>query len=364
MSKQFPVLYKYTSKNQVQRWQIVVEGNSFYTIEGIDGGKLTQSLPTYCNGKNIGRANETSPEQQAYNEAASKHQKKLDSNYNEVLTKDVKFFSPMLAKSISDVSQDELKNLIKTGLYIQPKLDGLRAISANNSLTSRNGKFFVSTPHLHQDQYILDGELYTHVYNDDFDEIISLCKKQKVSSADLERTKIIEYHVYDFPEHTGVFMERYEAMLKALDTINNKSIIPVITYKISTLDEIEEYHSKFLEDGYEGSIIRTNTSAYESGKRSKQCLKYKDFLEREFEVVEILEGIGNRDGTAGKVICKLDDGRTFGAGIKGGFKYFEQLLKDKDKYIGKTATVKYFRETPNGIPRFPVITKMARETYE
>ena len=28
-------------------------------------------------------------------------------------------------------------------------------------------------------------------------------------------------------------------------------------------------------------------------------------------------------------------------------------LKNKDKYIGKRATIRYFQLTPDGIPRFP-----------
>ena len=86
----FPKLYKYTTLGQVQSWQIFTSGNTYWTEEGIN--ELTKSDPTVCVGKNIGKTNETSPEEQAKLEAQAKWQKKIDKGYNEVLTKEKKFF--------------------------------------------------------------------------------------------------------------------------------------------------------------------------------------------------------------------------------------------------------------------------------
>ena len=57
MRTEFKTLYKNTSLGQVQSWQIVVEGNTYYTIEGIN--QLSTSKPTVCaivTVKQIGRA--------------------------------------------------------------------------------------------------------------------------------------------------------------------------------------------------------------------------------------------------------------------------------------------------------------------
>ena len=67
MKTEFKTLYKNTSLGQLQSWQIIVEGNTYYTIEGIN--QLSKSKPTVCVGKNIGRANETTPEEQAFEQA-------------------------------------------------------------------------------------------------------------------------------------------------------------------------------------------------------------------------------------------------------------------------------------------------------
>jgi ATP-dependent DNA ligase len=88
-------------------------------------------------------------------------------------------------------------------------------------------------------------------------------------------------------------------------------------------------------------------------KRSKQLLKRKEFQDAEYELVSIEEGLGNWSGVAKKITCRLPDGRTFGAGIKGDKKRAAELLHEDHKMV----TVRFFALTPDGIPRFPVATK-------
>lgn len=357
----FPILYKKTTKDQTQQWQIVVKDNYFYTIEGITGGKLTTSMPTYCEGKNIGKKNETSPEEQALAEATAKHQKKLDGNYNEVLTNQKKFFEPMLAHKY----EDHKKLLFTVPTFVQPKLDGLRAISANNELTSRNGKKYIATPHLyHSTSAILDGELYSHEYKEDFNKIVSLCKKTKPTKEDIqESSSKVEYWIYDLPSVNEVFSKRQAALTELLKEMNNPKYILVPTYEIKNQSELDSYHEKFLNEGFEGSIIRLDLKTYEN-KRSKQLLKMKNWIDDEFEIVDVVEGEGGRAGTVGNFVVKLNDGTTCKSNIKGTHEYLAELLDQKDQLIGKTATIKYFNKTPDGKLRFPYVIKIAREDFE
>jgi hypothetical protein len=78
VKKVFPVLYKYSTKGVAQQWQIIVDGDSFYSIDGQVGGKLTTSAPTICKPKNVGRSNETTAEQQSLLEAEAKFLKKKE----------------------------------------------------------------------------------------------------------------------------------------------------------------------------------------------------------------------------------------------------------------------------------------------
>ena len=367
--KHFPILYKYTSKGQVQQWQIFVRDDEFYTVEGIKGGKLTTSLPTKCYSKNVGKKNETTPEAQAILEAKSRHQKKLDKGYNEKLSKKKLYFEPMLANNI----KDKTISFRETRVFVQPKLDGLRCINRDSELRSRNGKIFTSCPHLHQAEVTLDGELYSHSFKDDFNKIVSLCKKKDSSINDLdEAARSVQQWVYDFPDHDAVFSERYNELKRWFikNNAEERGFVLVPTYEVSSMEEIEVWHSKFISEGYEGTMIRLDIGPYEN-KRSDQLLKFKEFVDEEFKIIGYVEGQGGRTGTIGKFVLQHDKNpdQTFESNVKGNFDYLRKIWNERDTYIGRTATVKYFQRTPKtdkggDVPRFPFIIKIDRESYE
>ena len=95
-------------------------------------------------------------------------------------------------------------------------------------------------------------------------------------------------------------------------------------------------------------------------------LKKKDFVDEEFTIVGAEEGEGGRAGTIGYFIMahdKIKD-KTFKSNVKGDFEYLAEVWKDRKKYIGTKATVKYFNRTPDDVPRFPFVIKLNREEYE
>lgn len=365
-------VFKYTQLGQLQEWSIFVEDDKFWTEEGIVGGVITKSLPTVCKGKNIGKKNETTPHQQALSEAEAKWDKKTtQGGYSIVPTTEKKFLEPMLAFEFKKYPVDWLK---EKQVYVQPKLDGLRAINENNTLMSRNGKPYVSAPHLYQDEVTLDGELYNHAFKDDFNKVVSLFKKQKPTAKELEDCSTLgQYWIYDMPNAEGGFSQRYFELLKwsAKLTEEQKKIFKIVPTKIVySQEQLDECHADYLAQGYEGTIIRRDGIEYEF-KRSKQLLKYKDFIDEEFEIVGYEEGEGGRTGTIGYFVMKHDKvpGQTFKSNVKGNFDFLKDVWQNRDTYIGKSATVKYFNRTPKkedggDVPRFPYIIKFNREEYE
>ena len=77
----FDTIYKRTSAGKIQQWTIEVKDNKFRTVSGQIDGKKTTSSWTECFGKNIGKANETTPRLQAMFEAEAKHTKQLEKHY-------------------------------------------------------------------------------------------------------------------------------------------------------------------------------------------------------------------------------------------------------------------------------------------
>lgn len=358
---EFPIIYKKTQTNAIQQWQIVVDDNSFYTIEGQKNGQLTVSKKTIVHGKNVGRANETSAKEQALKEAESRYKKKLDKDYFEDINKinQQKFFAPMLAHKYNDY-----RNKINFPVLISPKLDGCRMIAQKNGLFTRNGKKYISCPHIEKilqplfvkhPNWIIDGEVYTHDVS--FEKIISLVKKTKPSVDDLEESKkFVQYWIFDgvIDDPNVSFDKRFELIKKEIDNIvgSNKALCFVETIKIDNHQDVEKYHNVFVQKGFEGAMIRVYQASYEN-KRSKNLLKYKKFFDKEFKIIDIEEGIGNRSGMAGNLILKIGS-QFFRSGIRGNDDYYKELLINKKKLIGKLATVRYQNLSDDGIPRFPV----------
>ena len=363
-------LYKRRSDGKVQEWTMQIDGDRYRTVAGIHNGSLVPAKWTTAVSKNVGRSNETTPEEQAQKEAKAKWQKKLDGEYS-LDAEDVDnigWFKPMLAKPY-----DKYKHKLEFPVYVQPKLDGIRAIGMHGALQSRKGKKFVATPHIVDDldqafedytEYMplgLDGELYCNKYSNDFEKIVSIVRKQKPTEKDLALAEQdLEYWVYDAPSEKP-FADRWaDVMWVAGLMVFGLSIKTVPTFKCKSFEDIDKYYRLFLEQGYEGQIIRAN-GPYEQ-KRSSLLLKRKEFIDEEFTIKGFEEGLGNRSGMVGRVVLELDHGKIFGANIRGSHKYLTKLFQSPESSIGKKATVRYFERTAHNVPRFPVV--VAIRDYE
>jgi len=387
MIKTLQTLYKIDTKGKLREWTMHIDGASFYAVKGLVDGKKTQDKATTTIAKNVGRSNETTPEGQAELQAQAKFQKKLDSGYalNEIDAQKKKFYEPMLAHNFKD-RQDELVG--KYPVYSQPKLDGIRCIVRKEGDTligrTRNGKEIECIPHilkslngffLAHPKAILDGELYNHDLRDNFNKITSLVRKQRPIKSDkmtdkafakkqieyqsrvIEAEDTIQYHVYDCPKLNDVVNEsqsfdfRMEELKEKLMT--NKHIVLVETSEVYSLGNLNSLYGQYLEQGYEGQMVRKNSSKYDN-KRSTSLLKRKEFIDSEYKIVDIDVGNGNRSGTAKHLVCYCPTTKTtFNSNIKGSFDYLKEIYDNRKDYIGQLATIKYFQLTPDGIPRFP-----------
>lgn len=358
-------LYKRTSTGAIQEWSVEIEGNKFRTISGqTDGLKVTSDW-TVCSGKNKGKKNETSDEEQAQLEAASKRQKKLDAGYFENLEDidESKFFKPMLAKVYKDYEP-------VFPCYCQPKLDGIRMVIDKNSARTRNGKDIVSVPHIvealrvvfkNYPEIVLDGELYNHAFKANFNEIASIVRKTKPTKEDLDYgAGHIQYWIYDFGHNskTMSFALRLE-ILKNIEKLLRENKVPSYVVKIvetrrcEKQEDLDKLYARYLDYGFEGQMVRYDEN-YEN-KRSKFLLKRKEFMDEEFEILDVIEGVGNKSGMAGAMAFRTKNGKDFTSNIKADWATCQNYLLDKNNFIGKMATVKFFNWTPDGLPRFPYV---------
>ena len=78
-----PVLFRKTSAGNLLMWGIETEGATIHTHHGHVGGAIQSSSDTVHEGKNLGRSNATTPEEQATAEAHAKWEKQKKRGYVE-----------------------------------------------------------------------------------------------------------------------------------------------------------------------------------------------------------------------------------------------------------------------------------------
>jgi len=351
-------LYKRDSKGKVRVWNYETgtdgERWAWRTNAGINEGKIVTSEWKFVEQKNVGRANETSLQEQAEFEANADFTKKQETGYFTDIDAVDTFskFKPMLANEYVAGKVD-----FEDDIYSQPKLDGIRCIARADGLWTRQFKPIVSCPHIEQalapffkkyPDAILDGELYNHDFKDDFNKITSMVRKSKLKIDDFEESrKFVQYHVYDtfmdadfFDRYDWLFEQEFTAPIKLVQT-----------NWVSGETRLDELYSEYLADGYEGQMVRINKE-YQN-KRSKYLLKRKEFITEEYGVCGVSEGQGNWSGAIKRFHLYDAHGVGFDAGVRGTYEQMKELFESGEQ--PDWATLRYFALTPDGIPRFPVV---------
>jgi len=365
----FETLYGKASTGKIKEWTVEVisykDGTAAVeTTHGYIDGKKQVDVRDISEGKNIGKANETTPYEQACSEARSAYNKKIDSGYVVDMGdfKDASdgLFLPMLAHNHKDHSSK-----IKYPAYGQCKLDGFRQLSRKDKgkvlLWSRKGKattipkeIIEELDSVLKDDDKTDGELYKHGWG--FQRIASAIKKYGPD------TKLLEYHIYDTPHLSKSFKERFIEKWGFVPNTLETGPVPipgttrlmlVPTQVVANETELAQLESWAIENSYEGVMVRNAAGLYKFKDRSYDLLKVKQFEDAEFEIIGGKEGQGRE---AGMVVfkCKLEDGTEFDVRPRGTEAERSAMWENLNDYIGKMLTVKYQGFSDSGRPRFPV----------
>ena len=327
------------------------------------GGKAVVKL-TPVKGKNIGKANETSPLDQAVAEAKSRVLKQRDKGYvdtreqarqpaRNALGKKL----PMLACPFEDIDPNSIP-WDSGRVFMQPKLDGHRSMRDEGVQYSRPGKH-QDIPHLEADLkdapwfegLHLDGELYVHGLT--LQAIGSLIKKYR------EESLRLEYHIYDIMADLP-FIERYaklEEAFAASEGLRDERIVLVPTRPVRSFEEAEQINAENLAKGYEGSILRISGEGYEDDSRAAQLVKWKPFTDMEVEVFDFEWGTPNNCPAGGEYLNPVLVYRVPGTDITGKVTAPGTHAEKHDQgqniesFLGnKLLTIKHMGFTPDGVP--------------
>ena len=390
----FPTLYGKASTGKVKMWSIAVEERAsstgtigaIITSHGYVDGKLQENTRLVTVGKNLGKKNETTPVQQALNEAKSDWTKKTEAGgmvekmpttekaaaaeSDGESVKSAKSAKPSAAKNAKEamntgtvphpmLAHDYNKRGkdIKFPCYAQRKLDGIRCLAiSDKGLFSRTGKAFPHLNHIRAEinslpkGTILDGELYSDSLT--FQEIVGIVKRETLKAGDDEKMKKIYLYVYDTVQD-GTNEERNAWIKNLFDKHKFATLKMLPTDVANNLEDIKRLHAEYVADGYEGLILRNKAGLYKVGHRSVDLQKYKEFMDDEYKIVGFKEGDGVEKGCV-IWVCETKKGQTFSVRPRGTHEERAEAFKKAASQVGKKLTVRFQELTDDGLPRFPV----------
>ncbi len=374
-----PTLYSRTSDGRVQTWTMQVDGANYRTVTGYIDGARVESKWKAAKGKNTGKKNATTDEEQALAEAQSAWKKRTEKGYHQDIKdidKATNGLDVMLAKD-ADAFIEKGKLNFKEGVMVQNKYNGVRCtaqlMNGRVVLMSRGFKEWTSVPHINKSlegffkkhpKAKLDGELYNYDLRQKLNELISIVTDKSLTKEELvESEQLVRYYVYDgfdFDERHSAEVA-YDVRKQWIDE-NLPGYTPyfrkVRTWTVHSPEELEKLYEKFLADGEEGAIIRNPKSAYDIGRRSEDLLKYKPEDDSEGKIRRLIEGKGNWAGTAKTaemewVNPNTGETKIFEATFKGSFKLGQERLKNRQDWEGKSGvTFFYTGLTGKGVPNY------------
>lgn len=265
---------------------------------------------------------------------------------------------------------------------ITTKIDGMRCImlkeSGSVTFWSRQGQKIDGLVDLEEeakyfpDNLCLDGELIADVGNPDTYK--DTMKRARNKDAEKHGLKMMVFDCMSAEEFRNQHANNsYHKRRDLLDCVFNGTWfihdfkyfekLPIL-YQGTDTSKIIELLEEQTSKGEEGVMINVCDAAYEF-KRTNQLLKVKKFQDTEVKVVGFQEGTNKYAGTLGALVCEykystVDVGSGFSDALR------DEIWANKDDWLGKTITVKYFEETYNsatGLPslRFPVFIRVRED---
>lgn len=296
-------------------------------------------------------------------------EKELNDLFGSVTTNQYGVIKPMLAKQESKLTN---RKILDKMWYCSRKLDGVRCLMYWNGeeilTASRGGETYQpSTTHIRSDvslinffkqfpTIILDGELYRH--GKTLQQISGAARMEK-NAYDCDWLQYIVYDCYDTANPDKIYSERKDFLgkniLYPLYPFNEDCdfIVGLLDQiPVKGEDQIWKLHNKYIEEGFEGCVIRDPNRPYKPNGRTNDMLKFKQYKSSEFKVVDYELGLRGSEDMV--FVCELNDGRTFKAMPCGTREEKEEYITNfESKYRNHMLECTYFNLSDDGIPTQP-----------
>jgi ATP-dependent DNA ligase len=265
---------------------------------------------------------------------------------------------PMLAKSSKGIS----KKTFDKQYYASRKINGVRALiykkdgkiqTASRGSISYNLAIYyiIHNPVLetffenHPDA-ILDGEIYKKGWT--LNKISGICRSQST----VDDGKDLEFYWYDIVDLEHPFKDRLMTMYHWAEELKLSDFNPNRVYeeedlqiqfvphiKVSGWNNMKSLHDLFVQDGWEGLVIREENSLYRPGVRDNSWIKIKEYQDAEYPIVGLAEGLRDEDMC---FILQTPSGQTFKCKPMGDRAQKQWYREHIEELKGKMLTIKYF----------------------
>lgn len=389
MSKELndKVLYSLDSKGKVREWKastdLTPDSNGYLTItieHGQQGGKKQLKERKVKAGKNKGKANETTIVDQTYLEIGYLYQKQYDQGYVNDISEYKTPRRPMLAYKYKEkchkivwVTDKQLKDKLQ---YASRKLNGIRCfvfikdgfVTLFESRTGKAFKFFKHISDDIQNNYkfkngILDGELFhpdipfeiicSLVNSDDYVEVVDPETGKTWSTND------VRFYCYDKVDEEKEDQTFYERFISS-NWHSSASTSVYLVESIPVYSELEmiELAKKWIDEGFEGLMLRAGNGLYEFGKRSVNLLKYKIMEQEEFKILLVYLAENDENKVMVNVLNhhnKEEPYNKFDCALKGNKDLNLEYYKNRANHENKSwMTIDYQVLSAYRVPLFPV----------
>lgn len=268
----------------------------------------------------------------------------------------------------------EEKRILGKRICVEPKLDGIRcfAIVKNQEahLYARSGKLITNFDDTIGAELasMPDGCYDGEIMGKDFTALMRQAyRKENVDTDDtylalFDYLSLEEWETRDAVTSCEI---RYVALMHAVVPLStsekNSELVCPTRYKYlrvvnrkyeqSNYDKIKAHHDLFVQEGYEGAMVKDLDAPYKFG-RGPEVMKLKAFHDVDLEVIAFKEGTGRHSEKLGSVLVNYKGVEVnVGSGFSDEMR--DEVWENQEKYLGVIAEVRYQEVTPDGSLRFP-----------
>ena len=246
---------------------------------------------------------------------------------------------------------------------VEPKLDGIRcfAIVENDEakLFARSGKLIrnfddtIGAELVKMGDGCYDGELM----GQDFVAIMRQAYRKDDVNTDGTYIALFDYLPLEEWKDGETKMSCHARSEKLLDKMCDNDVDLDVIRPVERVCvppsyyEIKKLHDDFVQEGYEGAMIKDLNAPYRFG-RGYEVMKLKEFMDVDLPIKSILEGTGKYVGKMGSVVVTFN-----GVDVNVGSGFSDQEREavwcDSESFVGRIVEIRYQEVTGDGSLRFP-----------